>query len=580
MALRSRLDLIDYDEVIVHEQDLREPVYETKQKDEDIIKCIGQLRVTYKYEQYSFQLVGLGTGTVYKSITQNNVTKSFIITCAHNVRQIILHCIDCRKYMNIRNDKDEIIQKCVFCDSMDLKNKMIKATQIQFKRRSIHELIRRDSEDGIVETRFGAMMKCYSDCNCEYVDANYQWYSSASSGYDLAFLSFLDVDAYYPQYCTDTILTPGQRVLADTNKFYLFGYPGDKPNKMYGMESSLNCDFNIKENHETHMLYLQQREIDTAGGQSGSAIWCKDPNNKTIICGVHTGGNRENKYNVATLLSDESMRIGGNLCICHGKEYYFNWNTFCVASMNSAKEEIAQKRALRYKSIDGRSAEEARLLTLRETESTSLLSFIIGISSNIKKSCGCRVTYDVSGGVRAVFYSGYKLYKHKALVANAENILSATKGDFDNYQPAYTCINKAQLELLFDDSARMIIEQIYECEIMVNDLSLPIKPICLCGVALVPTPRATRNADDIICRICDEHIDNQKDVFHCSQKHLLIHPSGYDICIKCAREHNTKFKRYHAVIIQSLPENGAHIACKDATALESLFTVLNYHEVV
>eukprot|EP01083_Nonionella_stella_P112219 329837_1 len=49
---------------------------------------------------------------------------------------------------------------------------------------------------------------------------------------------------------------------------------------------------------------------------------------------------------------------------------------------------------------------------------------------------------------------------------------------------------------------------------------------------------------------------------------------------KCAREHNTKFKRYHAVIIQSLPENGAHIACKDATALESLFTSLNYHEVV
>eukprot|EP01083_Nonionella_stella_P099737 280466_1 len=53
----------DYDEVIVNEEDLREPVYETKQKDEDIIKCIGQLRVTYKYHQHSFQCTGLGTGT-------------------------------------------------------------------------------------------------------------------------------------------------------------------------------------------------------------------------------------------------------------------------------------------------------------------------------------------------------------------------------------------------------------------------------------------------------------------------------------------------------------------------------------
>eukprot|EP01083_Nonionella_stella_P196819 723952_1 len=92
----------DYDEVIVNEEDLREPVYETKQKDEDIIKCIGQLRVTYKYHQHSFQCTGLGTGTVFKSLTKNDITTSFIITCAHNVRKIVFRCNECNKYMKTR----------------------------------------------------------------------------------------------------------------------------------------------------------------------------------------------------------------------------------------------------------------------------------------------------------------------------------------------------------------------------------------------------------------------------------------------------------------------------------------------
>eukprot|EP01083_Nonionella_stella_P292541 994911_1 len=175
------------------------------------------------------------------------------------------------------------------------------------------------------------------------------------------------------------------------------------------------------------------------------------------------------------------------------------------------------------------------------------------------------------------------LYKHKELVVKVKDILSPIKGEFDKYQPGHKSKNKSRIQSLFDGSVQMIIEQIYECEIMVNDLSLPIKPICLCGAVLVPTLNDECYVDEysyVICDICDQRITNQKDVYHCPQRRVEPHPHGYDICIKCAREHNTRFKRYHAVIIQFLPENGAHIACKDATALESLFTSLNYHEVV
>eukprot|EP01083_Nonionella_stella_P126939 384461_1 len=321
----------DYDEVIVNGQDLRQPVYETKQKDEHIIKCIGQLRVTYKYDDHSLQSVGTGTGTVFKSVTNNGITTSFIITCAHNIRTIIFHCNKCNKYMETRNDNGQMITKCIDknCNGagVDLTTQMIKPTQIEFKRRSIHKLCEiEDPEDGTIIYKFGDNRKCYSDCSCVYVDdENYQKHPRPSSGFDFAFLSFVDDDGYYPRYCRDIRLKPGQSALAETNKFYLFGYPGDKAVNvpypdgpdgvdklyrypMYGMESSLNRNFSIKKNSETHMFYLKQREIDTAPGQSGSSIWYKAENDKTVICAIHTGGNRKNKYNVATLLSDELVK--------------------------------------------------------------------------------------------------------------------------------------------------------------------------------------------------------------------------------------------------------------------------------
>eukprot|EP01083_Nonionella_stella_P112220 329838_1 len=98
------------------------------------------------------------------------------------------------------------------------------------------------------------------------------------------------------------------------------------------------------------------------------------------------------------------------------------------------------------------------------------------------------------------------LYKHKELVVKVKDILSPIKGEFDKYQPGHKSKNKSRIQSLFDGSVQMIIEQIYECEIMVNDLSLPIKPICLCGAVLVPTLNDECYVDEysyVIRDICD-----------------------------------------------------------------------------
>eukprot|EP01083_Nonionella_stella_P008895 25770_1 len=294
----------------------------------------------------------------------------------------------------------------------------------------------------------------------------------------------------------------------------------------------------------------------------------------------------------------------------HNKKCYEKWDKFCVGSLKSAKEEIDKKRVFRYISIADQKAEEARLRHItagvidisefiEEHGWTVFVTVAVGFAMTLTGAgivgVGLTLANPVTlviggvaalGGATVMSYCGYKLYKHKALVVKVKDILSPIKKDFDRYQPGYKRKNKPQIHLLFDNSVQMIIEKIYECEIMVNDLSLPIKPICLCGGVLVPTLNKECYGSQysyVICDICDQQIKNQKDVFHCPRKQVAVHPDGYDICIKCAREHNTKFKRYHAVIIQAIPErpqNGYNVTCKDATALKSLFESLNYHEIV
>eukprot|EP01083_Nonionella_stella_P008897 25776_1 len=234
---------------------------------------------------------------------------------------------------------------------------------------------------------------------------------------------------------------------------------------------------------------------------------------------------------MTALVSEQRVRNTSNMFKIGNRKCYVNWDKFCVSSLNSAKEEIHKKRVFRYKSIADAKAEEGRIRQVTEG-----IEDIAEFIEDQWMEDICRGGFGICSGC-----------------------------------------------WWWSSPGSHWIEQIYECDIMVNDLSLPIKPICLCGAVLVPTLNDECYVDEysyVICDICDQRITNQKDVYHCPQRRVEPHPHGYDICIKCAREHNTKFKRYHAVIIQSLPENGAHIACKDATALESLFTSLNYHEVV
>lgn len=108
-----------------------------------------------------------------------------------------------------------------------------------------------------------------------------------------------------------------------------------------------------------------------------------------------------------------------------------------------------------------------------------------------------------------------------------------------------------------------------------------MRPVCVCGCILKPLQTTKCYGNEyayVICDICDKTIPNTKDVFHCPTKRNKYHPFGYDVCIDCARKHNDNFKKYHALIIQSIDETG-NTKCKDALKLEQLFKKLNYHSV-
>ena len=91
-------------------------------------------------------------------------------------------------------------------------------------------------------------------------------------------------------------------------KINIFGYPAMESfeNKMYGMES-IDNDFVVKIYSKTNQKYLEQKEIDTSRGQSGSVLWIKPNKTETIIFGIHGGGNKKKKYNIATLLDENIL---------------------------------------------------------------------------------------------------------------------------------------------------------------------------------------------------------------------------------------------------------------------------------
>eukprot|EP01084_Bolivina_argentea_P029479 54746_1 len=90
----------------------------------------------------------------------------------------------------------------------------------------------------------------------------------------------------------------------------LFGHPGDKNagKELWGMSTSKRNNLRCALNITTLNLYLINKEIDTAAGQSGSCIYCHGDDEKTFwISSVHTGGSKSKRQNYATLLNDNCL---------------------------------------------------------------------------------------------------------------------------------------------------------------------------------------------------------------------------------------------------------------------------------
>eukprot|EP01084_Bolivina_argentea_P232348 391620_1 len=308
-------------EALVHDNgDFRQKVYESGLQNEPIIQCIGQLQISYRYSTpHSYNLKMIGTATVFAANADSQ--KVFAITCAHNLRRHIFECGDCGQYMELKKNKKWITQCTnINCSGTNLKKKMIKATQVQFQRRSIKKKYYK-GDDEKEEVTFGDVITTYNNIKCEYInDVMYERYWLARNGYDLAIISFIDAKCFYFRFCKRIKISNGRRALNKNAKevvhFNLFGYPGDKlvndAYQMWGMQSS-GTDYWIQKCEKTHNEYLKHREIDSVVGQSGSCIWYVDDSGNNVIFAIHSGGNTKKKFNAGTLLSKQNV-INIQLC--------------------------------------------------------------------------------------------------------------------------------------------------------------------------------------------------------------------------------------------------------------------------
>eukprot|EP01084_Bolivina_argentea_P090602 163221_1 len=323
---KSRDDVSDDEyeqESIVHANgDLRQAIYEFNHKRESIVKCIGQLRCEYNYIQHHYIKHKPGTATAFNIDIDTKTV--YAITCAHNVRHRILECAKCKYWMELRINRQKVTS-CInaTCNGTqnDLSIKMIKSTGIQFKQRSIKKNeYEQEINDEKEKYKFGDTIMAYNT-ECKLIDDTmYEKYWKTYEGYDIALLSFV-IDnndqysyQYYLQHTKNIAIDNGTETLNKIKTFHIFGYPYSKAipendvYRMFGQQSSQNNNYEIIECKETNQMYLQQKEIDTSHGQSGSVIWVKNQdNNTTIIVGIHTGGNPKKRYNVATLISDDFL---------------------------------------------------------------------------------------------------------------------------------------------------------------------------------------------------------------------------------------------------------------------------------
>eukprot|EP01084_Bolivina_argentea_P144768 253930_1 len=302
-----------YQESIVSGNDGRRKIDVFEPKPDDVYECIGQLDVEYNYnKEHKFRAHAIGTGTVVfinGSEKDKQHKTAVILTCAHNVRLNVIHCTKkhCNTY-RLQKKGD----RCMVCQDTrgaEQKEIIIKATNIKFLDRSVEW------------SNYGKTLASYK-CTEIYVP-NKQYINSSKpkDGFDWAFLAISDINGVYEERLAriNINLINGIDTFCDHKQqpeYAIFGYPYDKDNKMVGMKSTDTSDtteFKIIQNDKTKQYYLRQVAIDTMSGQSGSLVWYKNQDTKTInVCGIHSGGSKGTSlypqpYNIATLVDKDIL---------------------------------------------------------------------------------------------------------------------------------------------------------------------------------------------------------------------------------------------------------------------------------
>eukprot|EP01084_Bolivina_argentea_P280305 479345_1 len=315
----------DYDEddctqeaIIDPTNDGRKPIWDSANANDDIITCIGSLRIRYADKEILTDPpeTMLGTGTIIKIDTQN---RCYILTAAHNACQPLRVCLACTK--------KTIKTKCEKCKCKTLKSnpmQLIKPTSIEFIRRCI---VQNHCKSGI-QSKFGDPERVYEINECFIPQSLYSLWSSPMAGYDIAIMIFQCKNneiQLYKSICSHIELKSDQTFGSNKNRLFLYGYPGDKyyitqgnlkQFQMYGMSTGMNGNkFKLDIHSKSKKKYIVNTEIDTQSGMSGSVLWSYGKNiNEYIIYGIHTGGNvanlnkgRKFGVNYGTFLDEENL---------------------------------------------------------------------------------------------------------------------------------------------------------------------------------------------------------------------------------------------------------------------------------
>eukprot|EP01084_Bolivina_argentea_P293886 505569_1 len=295
-------------EVCVTGSDERRRIWHcSARKEDDIVKCIGRLRIRYN-KQFKPHRVKAGTGTIF-AVNNDNC---YILTAAHNIRGAIYRC---RNPSCVSNGILSMVKTCDKCGTSRRKQKPPqRAEEIVFERR------------GITKETFGEHEQEY-ECDLKQILfekhlEQYDKLSVTTSGNDICILVIHNESAanYYRNKCKNIYLVNNENKFSDKHfKMHLFGYPRDKQRdgdievaEMWGMSTTKGNDFEIRRNRKSLQKYFVNKEIDTKPGQSGACVYyCEneEKQNKFMICGVHCGGNDEKKENYGTILDYYYLRL-------------------------------------------------------------------------------------------------------------------------------------------------------------------------------------------------------------------------------------------------------------------------------